>query len=326
MVGPFPSVGSTSYGQNSQPTRRNYLQGDSHSHSTSYCGQDRTFHQTGWPTSSAHQPTYFSWFAWLRLGVSSKISLCDQLSPKPSGTGCTPTRKGTILLCHLGTDSRKQVTLKARHIPGRLNVVVDKLSRLGQTTQTKLSLVPEVFQSICSRWHWPQIDLFATSFNNKLPLFVSPVLDPLSWAVNALSLPWEDLDAYAFPSAAILGKVVKLQDHPCHRIILIAPGCPNMPWFWDLVAMSSQIPLCLPNLPNLLTQPFNQTPSRTLSNLSIHAWPLEPRLSKSRASLRQWLHKLRFLIEDQPDQSMRQSGPFLQSCVSLTRWTSGHPL
>ena len=30
-------------------------------------------------------------------------------------------------------------------------------------------------------------------------------------------------------------------------------SCRNMPWFWDLVAMSSQIPLSLPFLPNLLT-------------------------------------------------------------------------
>ena len=29
--------------------------------------------------------------------------------------------------------------------------------------------------------------------------------------------------------------------------------------------------------------------------------------------------------EDQPDQSMRQSGPFLQSGASPIRWTSGHP-
>ena len=36
-------------------------------------------------------------------------------------------------------------------------------------------------------------------------------------------------------------------------LVLIAPGWPNMPWFWDLVAMSSEIPLCLPNLPNLVT-------------------------------------------------------------------------
>ena len=61
---------------------------------------------------------------------------------------------------------------------------------------------------------------------------------------------------------------------PCKRIILIAPGWPNMPWFWDLVAMSSQIPLSLPSLPNLLTQPFNQIPHRNLTNLNLHAWLL----------------------------------------------------
>ena len=83
--------------------------------------------------------------------------------------------------------------------------------------------------TICSRWHRPQIDLFATRFNNKVPLFVSPVSDPLATAVDAHSLTWEDLDAYAFPPADILGKVVeKLQDSPCKRIILIALGWPNM--------------------------------------------------------------------------------------------------
>ena len=90
--------------------------------------------------------------------------------------------------------TRKQVTLKARHIPGHLNMVVDKLPRLGRTIRTEWSLLPEVFQAICSKWHQPQIDLFATRFNNKLPQCVSPVPDPLAWAVDALSLPWEDLD------------------------------------------------------------------------------------------------------------------------------------
>ena len=206
------------------------------------------------------------------------------------------------------------MTLKARHIPGWQNVVAHKLSRLGQTIQTEWSLLPEVFQMICSRWHQPQIDLFATRFNNKLPLFVSQVPNALASAVDALSLPWEDLDAYAFPPAAILGKVVeKLQDSPCKRIILIALAWPNMHWFWDLVALSSQIPL---SLPNLLTQPFNQIPHRNLTYLNLHAWLLEPWQSKSRASLRLWQQELRLLKEDQPDQSMRLSGPFLQSGAS----------
>ena len=223
--------------------------------------------------------------------------------------------------------TRQQVTLRARHIPGRLNVIADKLSRLGQTIQTEWSLHPEVFKAICNRWHQPQVDLFATRFNNKLPQFVSSVPDPQAWAVDALSLSWEDLDPYAFPPAAILGKVVeKLQDYPCNRIIVIAPVWPNMPWFWDLVAMSSQIPLCLPNIPNLVSQPFNQVLHRNLSNLNLHAWLLEPQQSRSKASLRQWQHELRLLKEDQPDLSMRQSGPFLQSGASVIRWTSGHHL
>ena len=85
--------------------------------------------------------------------------------------------------------SQRQVTLKARHIPGRLNVIADKLSRLGQTIQTEWSLLPEVFQTLCQRWHRPQIDLFATRFNHKLPQFVSPVPDSLAVAVDALTGP-----------------------------------------------------------------------------------------------------------------------------------------
>ena len=53
---------------------------------------------------------------------------------------------------------------------------------------------------------------------NKFPQFLSPVQDFLAWTVDALSIPWGDLDSYA-----ILTKVVvKLMDYPCRRIILIA--------------------------------------------------------------------------------------------------------
>ena len=88
----------------------------------------------------------------------------------------------------------------------------------------------------------PASNRFAARFNNKLPLSHQYRNSwPGQWT---LGLPWEDLDAYAFPPAPILGKVVqKLQDYSCKGIILITPGWANMPWFWDLVAMSSEIPL-----------------------------------------------------------------------------------
>ena len=114
---------------------------------------------------------------------------------------------------------RKQVTLWS-NIPGLLNVVADKPSRLGQTIQTEWYFIPGVIQLICTRWHQPQIDLFAMKFNNKLLQFVSPVPDPLALAMESLSLPWEDLDTYAFPPVTILDKVVaKLQNHfDCSKV------------------------------------------------------------------------------------------------------------
>ena len=142
---------------------------------------------------------------------------------------------------------RKQVILKARHISGRLNVI-DKLSRLGQTIQTEWSLHPEVFQAVCSRWHQPQGDHFAPRFNNKLSKFVLLVPEPQAWAVDVLSLSWEGLDPYAFPPVEIFGQNGgEVAGLPVQNwLILIAPGWPNMPWFWDLVAMSRQTSLCLP--------------------------------------------------------------------------------
>ena len=110
--------------------------------------------------------------------------------------------------------SWKQVTLKTQHIPRRLNVVADKLSRLDQTFQTEWSFLPEVVQLICTMWHQPQICLL-TRFKNKLAHFMSPVPDHFAWGFDLLSLSWEDLDPYTFPPVTILGKAVaKLQDYP----------------------------------------------------------------------------------------------------------------
>ena len=176
------------------------------------------------------------------------------------------------------------------HIPGRLNAIANKLSRHRQVIQTEWSLHPEVFAQICHRWHLPKVDLFVTRYNYKRSWFVSPpVPEVKAWEVYALSLSWENLDLYAFPPIPLLTNVVtKALGHQCQRMIIIAPSWLNMPWFWDLVELSSQIPICLPNWPDLLTQPFNSSLHRDLQTLNLHAWLLEPRLFGNRVSLTKW--------------------------------------
>ena len=234
-----------------------------------------------------------------------------------SGSICTLLWR---LLCWCNL---RHIVLKARHIPGHLNVIAGKLSRQGQIIQREWSL-HQVFDLLCQTLHRPQVDMFATRYNCKLTKFVSTVPDPNTWAVDAPTVSWEDLDMYAFPPVSLLGKVIcKLSYHLCKRVIPIAPGWPNMPWFWDLVDLSSQIPICLPNHPDLVTQPFNRVRHRDLTSLNLHALLLELRQSGSRGSLAQWRYKLRLLKDAQPEQSMRQSGPFLLDGVQQVRWTSG---
>ena len=64
--------------------------------------------------------------------------------------------------CHLNN-----VTLRARHVPGSLNVIADGLSRRNQIQSTEWSLSPQIFKEISKLWESPQVDLFATSLNKK---------------------------------------------------------------------------------------------------------------------------------------------------------------
>ena len=97
--------------------------------------------------------------------------------------------------CH-----QNKVTLRARHVPGSLNVIADGLSRRNQIQSTEWSLSPQIFKQISKLWESPQVDLFATSLNKKLPTYVCPILDPQAWAVVPLNIPWQKLGCLRFSS------------------------------------------------------------------------------------------------------------------------------
>ena len=50
--------------------------------------------------------------------------------------------------------------------------------------------------------------MFPARFNHKLPLYVSPVLDNHALAVDALSMNWNLLHAYAFPPTILIPLVL----------------------------------------------------------------------------------------------------------------------
>ena len=74
----------------------------------------------------------------------------------------------------------RQVVLKARHIPGRLNVIADKLSRQGQVIQTEWSLHQEVFNLLvqtCGGHRWTCLQQSTiTNYPDTCPQYQIPML------------------------------------------------------------------------------------------------------------------------------------------------------
>ena len=202
---------------------------------------------------------------------------------------------------------RYHITLKARHIPGCLNVMADLLSRSNQMQSTEWSLHPHVFKQICPKWFTPHVDLFATHLNHKLPLYVSPVPRPKCLGHRRSE---HKLDCLCLPSNGSPSPGdPKIRQCYC-LIIVIAPGWPGMPWFWDLVQLSTEIPLQLPVSTTLLKQSHNYVFHSNPQHLNLHS------------SLWGWQTELLPLRGHQQGPSTSQSGPYMKNGAEKIRWIS----
>ena len=105
---------------------------------------------------------------------------------KQGGTASLPMYRlaKEVLLLARYTD----IILRAKHIPGERNAPADLLSRRDKVVHTEWTLVQTVVDSLCITWDKPNVDLFATRLNNRLPVFVSPMADPLAVEVDAMSI------------------------------------------------------------------------------------------------------------------------------------------
>ena len=197
----------------------------------------------------------------------------------------------------------QDIVIRVRHIPGKFNSLADCLSRLDKPIKTEWALDQTVANLVFQMLNFPNVDLFATRFNHRLPLYVSPVQDYKALAIDALSMDWNHLHAYAFPPFILIPAVLeKIWQHQC-RIVLIAPFWPQQQWFSELLLLLVPAPIRLPLIPRLLTQSKGRFVHQNLRILDLHAWEL----SNNQSEIRNFHKTFQILSPDQEEHLHKKS-------------------
>ena len=172
------------------------------------------------------------------------------------------------------------IQLLVKHIPGRFNTLADRMSRIDKPISTEWSLNQEIANKIFQIMDFPSIDLFATRLNHRLPLYVSPIPDQKALSIDAISMDWNRIHAYAFPPFHLIQTVInKIRISQC-KIVLIAPLWPDRPWFPELLGLLVSPPVSLPVMPNLHAQLKGRILHQNPAHLQLHAWELSSNLSE----------------------------------------------
>ena len=189
--------------------------------------------------------------------------------------------KGSEIL--LEEAHRRNLVLQASYLAGSENSWADALSR-GSTNSINWSLSQHMFTSLCNWAGTPDIDLFASHSNHKLPLFISRTEMTEAGGPDAFMEDWNTWNfIYLFPppSTRIMQKVMAhLEDFHGH-FLLIAPHWTSQPWFPALQRLHPQSRL-LPT--NSLEQEYSEP---FMTSLRLTAWlscrrPYPARVSRHR--------------------------------------------
>ena len=186
---------------------------------------------------------------------------------------------------------QNRIRLTIRHIPGKFNILADRLSRINKPISTEWSLNQKIANAIFHMTNFPNIDLFATRLNHRLPLYVSPIPDEKALAIDAFTMNWNHIHAYAFPPFHLIPSVLnKIRQSQC-RIVLVAPLWPNRSWFPELLNLLVSQPICLPVSPDLLEQLQGKFLHQNTQLLALHAWEL----SNNPLEIRSFQEKLQIM-------------------------------
>ena len=136
---------------------------------------------------------------------------------------------------------RRDLHLTAFHIAGVQNVVADALSRTNPIA-TEWELDQKSFSWMTQQWGVPQVDLFATRANRKVPAFISPVPDHLAVGLDAFTVDWNRWDIiYLFPPTAMLLKVLPLLESFRGTALIVTPSWPSKTWYIALASRAKEM-------------------------------------------------------------------------------------
>ena len=165
---------------------------------------------------------------------------------------CNQITRETILWC-----KDRDISLTITHLPGKLNVEADKASREFHD-DTEWSLDVQVYQTLVSRWGKPDVDLFASRLNAKLPCYVAWRPDPNAYAIDAFTLNWSVFNlVYCFPPFSVIGKVLQKIIQYQTTAILVLPDWPTQFWYPRVTSMLLAPPVRITLQKTTLTLPHN---------------------------------------------------------------------
>ena len=170
----------------------------------------------------------------------------------------------------------------ALHIPGQENLIADFLSR-GRVLPSEWTLHPQVVSHLQRAFGPLRVDLFASALNARLPRYCARTQDSAAWRIDAFSLQWTGLRAYAFPPFTLIPRVLHKIREDKAWVLLVAPRWPRRSWFRELVDLLAGHPITLPLRPDLVVQPVSETRHPHLNTLHLTAWPLSGNPAHRRA-------------------------------------------
>jgi len=167
-----------------------------------------------------------------------------------------------------------QTSFLTEFIPGNLNVLADQFSRRNQILPTEGTITLQACQPIWERWGNPMVDLFASQYSHRLPLFVSPMRDHKAIGKDALARSWTNMGIYAYPPTSLFSKVLAKAAIERPRLVLIAPFWRASPWFPDLMSLAREGPVFLNLNEKTLVQPRSDIGNEGTAFLNLTSWLL----------------------------------------------------